>query len=269
MTGKTSVGGHRGRMAGAAGGTTVINTAPLFIHGRLRMRQTEQGRTPHRGVVTGFATCAKHARVENGVGMTRDTSTGCARELGIDVALLAIDLLMRARQRKITARVIEGRVLPIGGRVAGGAVRAKFSVVFIVLRVAGIAIRGRPLIDIVFVAILAVGLGVFALQLEGRQVVIESGGRPAIGRVTRRAVRAEAPRVRVVHKMAGRTVLRRRLQVCDGARVGMTVIARNFHVFARQRKRKDIVVEIVPIGVHAIVAGKTVAAPGRLMFTGE
>lgn len=56
--------------------------------------------------------------------MTRNACAGRPCKLVVDVALLAFHLLMRARQREVTARMIEGRVLPIGWRVTGTAVRA-------------------------------------------------------------------------------------------------------------------------------------------------
>lgn len=57
--------------------------------------------------------------------MTGNARAGRSRKLVVDVTFLAFHLLMRARQREVTARMIEGRILPIGGRVAGAAVRAK------------------------------------------------------------------------------------------------------------------------------------------------
>lgn len=57
--------------------------------------------------------------------MTGNARAGRSRKLVVDVALLAFHLLMRARQREVTARMIEGRILPIGGRVTGAAVCAK------------------------------------------------------------------------------------------------------------------------------------------------
>lgn len=104
----------------------------------------KRGRTPRCGGMTSRAVCAKQAQMKNGIGMTGNARAGRSRKLIVDVTLLAFHLLMRARQREVTARMIEGRVLPIGGRVTGGAVRAKFPRVNVICRVTSRAVlRGR------------------------------------------------------------------------------------------------------------------------------
>lgn len=150
------------------------------------------------------------------------------------MAFLAIDLLVRARQREVTAGVIEGGVLPIRWVVTGRTVGAIFSIMLIILRVAGEAIRRCALIHIVLVTFLAGCLGVFPFQLKGRQVVIELGGFPAIGGVTSPTVRAEAACVRVLRQMAGHTVLSRRLHVRDTACICMAGVAGNIHMLPSQ-----------------------------------
>lgn len=335
MTFKAGVFVNRGGMTTAAGGSAVENSAPMLIHRGLGMRQIVNGRAPRSCTVTGFAFCAERARMKNGVGVTAHARIRRAGELAVDVALFAINPLVRARQREGAARVIEGGIVPvggfmaggavcskfsimfvippmtgiavqwcafkntvlmaiftfhlrvfplqlegkqvvvhagivpIGGRVAGGAVCAKFAVMLVVPAMARVAIGGRALIDIVLVAIFAGGLSVFPFQFEGRKAVVKFGGRPALGRVTGRAVRAEAAGVRVVRQVAGCAILPRRLHVCHTARVGVTGIARNFHVFPCQRKRKIAVIEIVPECVNAIVARKAVSAPAQFMRGGE
>lgn len=104
------------------------------------VRFIERGRTPRCGGVTSRAVCAKQAQMKNGIGMTGNARVGRSRKLVVDVTFLAFYLLMRARQREVTARMIEGRILPIGGRVTGGAIRAKFPRMNIICRVTSRAV---------------------------------------------------------------------------------------------------------------------------------
>lgn len=171
MTAIASVGCKTGGMTGGAGDHSAL--AVIQWEGMLSI---ERGGSPRCGGVAGSAIGAEQTRVEHRVGMAGYARSGCARKLRIDVALLAIDLLVRARQREVAARVVEGRSLPIRRGVACGAVRAELSAMLIVLCVAGIAIRRSALIDIVLMAIFAIRLGVFPLQFERGQVVVELGG---------------------------------------------------------------------------------------------
>jgi hypothetical protein len=61
------------------------------------------------------------------------------------------------------------------------AVGAKCSVVFIVLLMAGITVRGRALEYVIDVALLTGDFCMFAFQFENREVVIELRGLPAVG----------------------------------------------------------------------------------------
>lgn len=117
------------------------------------------------------------------------------------------------------------------------------------------------MIDIILVAVFARGHGMFPLQFEGREVVIKFGRRPTFGGVTRSTVRAEAARVCILLNMAGRTIRARCLHVCDTARIQVAFITGYLNMIARQLKTKTIMVEIVPVGVNAIVTGETVPAP--------
>ena len=107
------------------------------------VRFIERGRTPRCGGVARRAVRAKQAQMKNGIGMTGNARVGRSRKLVVDVTFLAFHLLMRARQREVTARMIEGRVLPIGWRVTGAAVRAESPRVNIVgLVTSGAVLRG-------------------------------------------------------------------------------------------------------------------------------
>lgn len=167
------------------------------------VRFIERGGLPRRGGVTSRAVCSKLTQMKSGVGMAGNALGRRARKLIVGMALLAFNLLVRARQREVTARMIEGRVLPVGWRVAGSAVRAEF------------------------------------------------------------------PCVRVVAEVAGRAILRDRFHIRDRARVRMTVGTGNVRVLASERKCKRIMIEIRPVGIHAVMASQAVAAPTRLMRNGE
>lgn len=62
--------------------------------------------------------------------------------------------------------MIEGGIVPLRGRVTGTAIRAKFSIMLVILLMAGIAIRGRALVNIILVALFAFGPSMFPFQFE-------------------------------------------------------------------------------------------------------
>ena len=208
MTGKAGENGHCIWMALAAGSASMKNAASPFAAicwpgmGKIKLR-----RTPTARAMAGGAICSKDARVEGRVGMTTDARGGRPRELGIDVALLANHVLVCAGQREVGFIVIEGHLIPFRRRVAGRAVRAKFAAVSIVLGVTGITVCGRALENFIFMTAIARNFRMCAYELETRKVVVELGGRPAIGRVTRAAVRAEFARVGILLDVARGTVL--------------------------------------------------------------
>ena len=115
------------------------------------------------------------------VGMAGYTGRIQSLELTVRVALCASHTHMRARQREVGEVVIEVGILPTIRSVTAPAVRAKLTVVFIVLLMAGVTIGGRALENIVNMALLAFGLGVFAFKFENRKVVIEFRGLPTNG----------------------------------------------------------------------------------------
>ena len=67
----------------------------------------------------------------------------------------------------------------------------------------------RTLEDAIFMALFATYLGMCALQLEGRKVVIKCGVSPAFGSMTSRAIRAKLTFVFIVVLMTGITILGR------------------------------------------------------------
>lgn len=96
------------------------------------------------------------------------------------MTVLAGHVRMTAYQRKRCPVMIEIGILPIGWIMTGRAIGAIISVVCIILLVAGIAIRGRALENLVDMAGVTGSFPVPAFKLEGRQVVIERCGSPAI-----------------------------------------------------------------------------------------
>lgn len=165
--------------------------------------------------------------------------------------------------------MVEGGISPASGFVTRLARQGEPSRVRVILFVAVRAFADRIRLGRGLVTFLAVHIHVFAVQFEGGLVVVKCGGSPRVHAVTRQTVRAEAAFVRLVLPMTGETVPRRGLQVRQFARVGMTGITIHFHVRARQGKGDLAVVEVFGVGIHAIVTGETVTAPGRQMGIGE
>lgn len=106
--------------------------------------------------------------MESGILMTIHARGGCARELIVAVALLAIHRNVRTGQREVAEVVIERGFLPTVGRVTGAAVRAKAAGVLVILGVTRIAIEGRAFVHSALVAVFASHLAMFTQQREAR-----------------------------------------------------------------------------------------------------
>lgn len=156
------VGGEIARMAGDAG------DRPAFaVIERESVLSIESRRPPGGCAVAGGAVCPKRAGVEGRVGMAVDARGSRPRELAVNVALFAVNLLMRARQREVGFIVIEANAIPGGRRVAGGTVRAKLARVFVILLVAGKAVRRCAFEDAVLMTLFAFNIGMFAFKFKG------------------------------------------------------------------------------------------------------
>lgn len=94
-------------------------------------------------------------------------------ELTARMAIFTAHLDVSTGQRKIALIMAKCNNLPILRGMTGSAVCTKAAVVLIVLLVAGIAISGRALEDVILMTIHAVYIGMFPLQLEGRQIVVK------------------------------------------------------------------------------------------------
>ena len=112
--------------------------------------------------VTGYALCRKPGKL-----------TAC-------MAILTNNVDVRPIQWEIATVVIKSDIFPTRRGVAGSTVRAKTTIMFIVLAVTGITSGGHTLVDTVLVTILASDLCVLALQFEGREVMVKFGGFPTI-----------------------------------------------------------------------------------------
>ena len=77
--------------------------------------------------------------------------------------------------------MVKGRTLPIIRGVTTAAVCAELAVVFVILLMTGITIGGRAFENVIDVALLTLGFGMFAFEFESRKVVIELRGLPAVG----------------------------------------------------------------------------------------
>jgi hypothetical protein len=78
--------------------------------------------------------------------------------------------------------------------------------------------------------------------------------------VTGRAILPEPAVVLVILPMARETILRRRLQIRNGARIKMAFCASHIGMSAIQFKRESRMVEVIPEPVHPVVTGETVRA---------
>lgn len=141
------------------------------------------------------------------------------------MATLTSQPRMRAGQREVAQVVIEIRVVPIGWVVAGGAVCAILTVVFIIRLVAGITVHGRAFVLIVHMAGFTFHVRVFSLQFERRQVVIELCRSPAICCVALAAIQPEAALMRFIVVVTGIAILGGHREVTEAARVDVTLNA--------------------------------------------
>src|SRR5512143_1185761 len=123
-------------MAIAARGAAMMDTTSALI-GNARVR-TVVFLEPITRAMALRAVQAKPAGVEGRIGMAARTCRGQSSELARGMAFLTSHSRVNAGQREFAAAVIESSILPIGGGMAGRAIRAELPVVLIVLFMAGI-----------------------------------------------------------------------------------------------------------------------------------
>jgi len=170
------------------------------------------------------------------------------------MALLTLYVHVCAVQREGSPIVIKGDAIPTDRHMAGGTIRAKTTVVGIVLAVAGVTVRWRPLEDTVLMTCLARYLGMSALQLEGRQVMIELRVLPAIRCVADATIGSEASLVRIIVMVAGIAIFLRHFKIHKLVHIDVTFHASNTHMLPRQLERKGIMIKGFSKPVDPIMA---------------
>jgi len=121
---------------------------------------------------------------------------------------------------------------------------------------AGSAVAGCAFEDVVFVAILASNVGVFAVEFESRKVVVKRGRFPSLGRMAGTTFRTELAVVRVVLLMAGGASPSGSFEICAGAGAVVTFGATQFGMFASQVEVGAGVVEFFTQAFHTIVTSQ-------------
>ena len=147
---------------------------------RESVRAVKLGRRPTGGGVAGGTVGAEQAQVVSLLSMARDACGGRAGEDVVDVTLGALQGQVSASQWKSRFRVVKRSRQPGVRCVAGSAIRPELPVVVIVFSVTGMAVLRRALKDVINMAGRAVHGRVLAQQLEGGQVMVESGLFPIV-----------------------------------------------------------------------------------------
>lgn len=164
---------------------------------------------------------------------------------------------------------IECRGSPSVYGVTGGAVGTELTSMFSRLGVAGFASGRRAFEYTILVAIFAAHLGVRSSQREFGAGMVEGGTLPTVWDMAACTVSAELAVVFVILFVAGITILRRGLQICEGARIEVALCTRHAGVSAVKFEDKNGVGKIASKPVHTVVAGKTIHPKGQDMSLGE
>ena len=190
-----------------AGCAAVINaSAAIIVITDIRMG-TSISRRP---VFHGMAGCAVESEQAGMIGRVAMTACAGCRDLDKPAAFvtaLALHAGMPTYQGEVAAAVVEIRILPIGGVMTGSTICAIPAIVLILLPVTVITVHRRAFILPVDVARLAVRFRMFPFQFEGRQVVVERCGDPAVLGVAVRTSNTKASLVRLIRVVTGIAVL--------------------------------------------------------------
>lgn len=155
--------------------------------------------------------------------------------------------------------IVKGRS-PASGCVAGSTRVAKAALVGIIGRMAGKAVAGSALENMVDMTFLAGDGHVLAIQFEGGQIMVVRGRCPASGVVAGSTGGAQASLVHILLCMAGIAVLRNRLEVRQQAGLDVAFCTQHLGMFPDQLERRLVVVKIMTKSIHAIVAVPAVTA---------
>jgi hypothetical protein len=140
----------------------------------------------------------QHSSVEYRIFVASQTLGRKPGKLTICMAILATHVNMSTGQREVAQVVVKCSLFPIEGSMAGSAVRAKATIVLIILLMAGITIRGRALKNTILMARLAADFGVFPLQLESGEIMVKRSPFPIIWSVADTAICAETTLVGII-----------------------------------------------------------------------
>jgi hypothetical protein len=124
---------------------------------------------------------------------------------------------------------------------------------FVILLMAGIAVLRSSQKDPVDVAGLARDFLVLSLQLEDRQLVIESGGCPAGFGMAVGTVQTQSSLMRVILLVARIAILLGGWEIAQCARIVMALVTGKSHMPALELEGESIVVKVIPKTVHAIM----------------
>ena len=151
-------------MAGAATAAAVVHTAATFIcDPRVR---TAVFRRPILDRMAGDTVQSKQTGMVGWVDMAARANGGQAGKLAGGMTALAGHVRMPTYQSKPCSVVIEIGIFPVGGIMTGRAIGAVLALVFILLLMAGIAVRGRALKNPVSVAGVTGNLLVLTFKLK-------------------------------------------------------------------------------------------------------
>ena len=164
---------------------------------------------------------------------------------------------VRACQWEITKIMVEIRITPIRGGMAGGAICPKPTLVCVVLLMTGEAIHRRALELTVYMAGLASHFCMFALQLECCEGVIERRRPPSIHRMACCTILPKATLMRLIVEVTGITILRSRRKVHQSSRVDMAPHTGNTDVSTGELERKHIVIKIRTKLIHTVMTVET------------
>jgi len=142
--------------------------------------------------------------------------------------------------------------------MAGTASLTKLTFVCIILGMAGVAVSGCTLENVIDMTAGTSYLSVFAGQFKGRQVVVKGCGQPTVGRMAGTAIRTELAVVMIILGMAGIATLGGRFEICNTASAGMTASTDYLGMFPCQLERNLTMIKGVTICVNPIVAGQAV-----------
>jgi hypothetical protein len=119
--------------------------------------------------------------MESWICMTGHTLSRKIRELTSSMASFAQNIDMCTGQGEIALIMVERHCFPILWGMTGSTVRAKATVVLIILSMAGKAISGCTLERVILMTFFTSHPCMFPLQLESRQVMVKRCTFPAIG----------------------------------------------------------------------------------------